>query len=141
MLSLACLVSHECFPYLCAVSDCDNLCRVNPRITTRDIAAPVAWGRVGPGMAWHHIIPFAVLREVWNRLVDQHVATQIPEARVAIRQYLLLADRNLPNAEALIGRMRAENTSQLRAKHNELQPVDVVEAHRLATAAVWPAWN
>lgn len=92
-------------------------------------------------MAWHHVIPFSVLREVWNRLVDQHIATQLPEARVAIRQYLLLADRNLPNPDDLIDRMRAENTSQRRAAHRELRPLDVGEAHRLATAAVWPAWN
>jgi hypothetical protein len=92
-------------------------------------------------MAWHHVIPFSVLREVWNRLVDRHIATQMPEARVAIRQYLVLADRNLPNLDGLIDRMRAENTSQRRAGHNELRQLDVAEAHRLATAAVWPAWN
>ncbi len=92
-------------------------------------------------MAWHHIIPFSMLREVWNRLVDQHIATQFAEARVAIRQYLLLADRNLPNLDALIDRMRAENTEQRRAGHHLLPPLDVAEAHQLATAAVWPAWN
>jgi hypothetical protein len=92
-------------------------------------------------MAWHHVIPFSVLREVWNRLVDQHIATQIPEARVAIRQYLLIADRTLPNLDDLIDRMRAENTSQSRAGHHQLRPLDVAEAHRLGTAAVWPAWN
>lgn len=92
-------------------------------------------------MAWHHVIPFSVLREVWNRLADQHIATQMPEARVAIRQYLLLADRNLPLLDDLIDRMRAENNSQRRAAHHELHPLDVAETHRLATAAVWPAWN
>jgi hypothetical protein len=92
-------------------------------------------------MAWHHVIPFSDLREVWNRLVDQHIATQIPEARVAIRQYLLLADRNLPNLDQLVDRMRVENTSQRRSGQHELRPLDVAEAHRLATAAVWPAWN
>ncbi|MGC4050729.1 MAG: hypothetical protein QM757_15240 [Paludibaculum sp.] len=90
---------------------------------------------------WHHIIPFSLLREVWNRLVDQHIATAIPEARVAIRQYLFLCDRNLPNTDSLIERMRAENTQQRRASHNQPVPLDVAEAHRLATAAVWPAWN
>ncbi len=92
-------------------------------------------------MAWHHVIPFSVLREVWNRLVDQHIATQVPEARVATRQYLLLANRNLPNLDDMIDRMRAEEGSQRRAGHHELRPLDVAEAHRLATAAVWPAWN
>jgi hypothetical protein len=92
-------------------------------------------------MAWHHVIPFSVLRELWKRLVDQHIATQVPEARVAIRQYLLLADRNLPNLDDMIDRVRAEDKSQRRAGHHELRPLDVAEAHRLATAAVWPAWN
>jgi hypothetical protein len=92
-------------------------------------------------MAWHHIIPFSLLRDVWNRLVDRHIATQLAEARVAIRQYLLLSDPNQPDLETLIDRMRAENTDQKRAGHHQLQPLDVSEAHLLATAAVWPPWN
>lgn len=51
------------------------------------------------------------------------------------------ANRNLPNLDDLIDRMRAENTSQRRAGHGELRPLDIAEAHRLATAAVWPLWN
>jgi hypothetical protein len=119
----------------------DNVDRVNPRITVRDIAAPLTWRRVRSGMAWHHVIPFSALREVWNRLVEQHINTQIPEARVAIRRYLLLADRNLPHLDCLIDRIRAESNAQRRASHHELQPLDVAEAHRLTTAAVWPPWN
>jgi hypothetical protein len=92
-------------------------------------------------MAWHHVIPFSVLRDVWNRLVDQHIASQLPEARVAIRQYLLLTERNLPNVDSLVDRIRAENTAQRRAGHHQLQPLTVAEAHQLATAAVWPPWN
>ncbi len=92
-------------------------------------------------MAWHHIIPFSLLRDVWNVLVDAHVETELAEARVAIRQYLLLADRNQPSVESLIQRMRADNTGQRRAGHTQLRPLDVAEAHQLATAAVWPAWN
>jgi hypothetical protein len=37
--------------------------------------------------------------------------------------------------------MRAENTEQRRAGHYRLEPLSVAEAHQLATAAVWPAWN
>lgn len=92
-------------------------------------------------MSWHHIIPFALLRDVWNRLVDQHIATQLPEARVAIRQYLLLADSTLPKLDELIDRVRAENPQQLRAGHHNLQRLEVDETDRLATAATWPAWN
>lgn len=114
---------------------------MNPRISVRNIASPQGWGRAAPGMAWHHVIPFSLLRDVWNHLVDQHIATQFPEARVAVRQYLLLCDANQPNLEALIDRMRAENKDQKRAGHHQLQPLDVSEAHQLATVAVWPPWN
>lgn len=114
---------------------------MNPRITVRNIASPIAWGAPQPGMAFHHIIPFSVLREVWNRLVDRHIETQFPEARVAIRQYLLLCDGKIPGIDALVDRIRSENTAQRRASHHNLQPLDVAEAHRLSTAAVWPAWD
>src|SRR4051812_6547772 len=102
---------------------------MNPRINMRDIASPLRWGSARAGMAWHHIIPFSVLRGVWNRLVDQHIATQIPEARVAIRQYLLLSDRNLPGADSLVDRIRIGNTEQRRGGHHDLLPLDVAEAH------------
>jgi hypothetical protein len=92
-------------------------------------------------MAWHHVIPFALLRDVWNRLVAQHVATELPEARVAIRQYLLLSDRTLHDIDALIGRIRAGNIDQRRASHHRLEPLTVVDVHRLGTAVTWPAWN
>jgi hypothetical protein len=92
-------------------------------------------------MSWHHIIPFSLLREVWNRLVDVHIATQLAEARVAIRQYLLLSDATLLKLDELIDRMRAENLDQRRTRHHQLPPLDVAEANRLATAATWPAWN
>ena len=92
-------------------------------------------------MSWHHILPFYLLRDVWNRLVDQHIGTEFAEARVAIRQYLLLADRSLPNLENMIDRMRAENNTQKRAGTARLEPLNVAEAHQLGTAAVWPAWS
>ena len=92
-------------------------------------------------MSWHHIIPFWLLRRVWNRLVNEHVATQLPAARKAIRGYLLLCDRGMIHRDDLIDRMRADNTDQKRAGHHQLLPLDVHEAHMLATMAVWPAWN
>jgi hypothetical protein len=92
-------------------------------------------------MSWHHVIPFAVLRGVWNRLVDQHIATQLPEARVAIRQYLQLCDSTLPKVDQMLDRMRAENKDYRRAGHHDLRPLDIVETNELATAATWPAWN
>lgn len=92
-------------------------------------------------MSWHHIIPFALFRDVWNRFVDQHIATQLMDARVAIRQYLLLCDTTLRNVDELIDRMRAENTAQRRAGHHVLRALDIAETNQLATAATWPAWN
>ena len=92
-------------------------------------------------MAWHHIIPFTVLCEVWNRLVDQLIKTQLPEARTAIRQYLLLCGAKQSSLEALIDRIRAENTDQKRAGHHHLPPLDGGEALQLQTDAVWPPWN
>jgi hypothetical protein len=113
---------------------------VDPKISSREIARPEAWGPTQPGMAWHHIIPYWLLRDVWNILVDRHIATELPDARVAIRQYLLLSDRNQPNVDSLIDRIRAENNKK-RAGHSQLRPLDVIEVHRLNTVAVWPAWN
>lgn len=73
--------------------------------------------------------------------MDQHIATQLPEARVAIRQYLLLASRGIQDLENLIDRIRAGNNAQRRAGHNPLRPLEVFEANRLAVAATWPPWN
>lgn len=92
-------------------------------------------------MAWHHIIPFPVLREVWNRLVDQMIATQFPEARTAIRQYLLLCGARYPNLEDLIDRIRAVDTRQKRTGHHHLPPLENWEVVQLQTDAVWPPWN
>src|SRR4051812_15367999 len=110
---------------------------MNPRINQRNLPSPQSWGAAQAGMAWHHIIPFSVLRDVWNRLVDQHVATQLPEARTAIRQFLVLVDASLPNVDSLVDRIRAANTRQDRAGHNPLRPLEVHEANRLGVAATW----
>lgn len=114
---------------------------MNPRINVRNLPSPQRWGVAQPGMSWHHIIPFAVLRNVWNPLVDQHISTQLPEARTAIHRYLALVDPNVPNIAELVNRMRAENTDQRRASHHDLRRLDVVQANQLMTAATWPAWN
>ena len=114
---------------------------MNPRINVRNLAAPLVWGALGPGNAWHHIIPYSTLCSVWNALVDQHIATELPEARVALRQYLALCDRDLPNLDGLVDRIRAARADLRRAGHNVLMPLTVAESNQLGTAAVWPAWN
>lgn len=92
-------------------------------------------------MSWHHIIPFSLLREVWNRIVDQVLETQMPEARTAGRQYLQLADRLIPGVDQLIDRIHAENPGQRRAGHFTLTPLSDAECLMVATAAMWPVWN
>lgn len=92
-------------------------------------------------MAWHHIVPFAILQKVWNRLVDQFIGTQLPEARTAIRQYLLLCGAREANLETLIDRMRALNTKQRRAGHHNLPLLEDGDVLQLQEYAVWPPWN
>jgi hypothetical protein len=92
-------------------------------------------------MAWHHIVPFAILQKVWNRLVDQFIGTHLPEARTAIRQYLLLCGARETNLETLIDRMRALNTTQRRAGHHSLPLLEDGDVLKLQEYAVWPPWN
>jgi len=92
-------------------------------------------------MSWHHIIPASVLAGVWNYLVDRHVATQLREARVALRQYILLAKRNLTDVERVLDRIRAGSMPRPRTGYGSLAPLDVVEVHAITTAVVWPPWN
>src|SRR4051794_7724279 len=91
-------------------------------------------------MAWHHIIPFSLLRDVWNRLVDSYIGSDSPEARVALRRYLGLCDRSLPDIDKILDRIRAV-ADRKRAGHSPIEPLNVPEVHQLATAATWPAWN
>lgn len=123
---------------------------MDPKIGNLRPPAPQRWGSASSmvrianqsvSMTWYHVIPYSLLRDVWNRLVDQHIETQLPEARVAIRQYLSLVDPHVVNLDELVDRIRAENVTQRRAEHNPLKPLDVVEANQLAAAAVWPAWD
>ena len=123
---------------------------MDPKVGNLRPPAPKRWGstpsivRVSEQsvpMTWYHIIPYSLLRDVWNRLVDQHISTQLPAARVAIRQYISLADPHLVGLDELVDRIRAENTTQRRAGHNTLRPLDTAEANQLAAAAVWPAWD
>ena len=63
------------------------------------------------------MIPFSLLRDVWNRLVAQHIATQLAEARVAIRQFLPLSDPNHPDLETLIDRSSMERGAGDQSQH------------------------
>jgi hypothetical protein len=119
----------------------DTISIVNPEIQGIRPNSPLHWGRAGNGMAWHHVIPYSLLRGVWNRLVGQHIATDLPEARVTIRQYLSLCDRGLQGIDEKLDKMRFEDEERRRAGHYRLEQLSTPEVNELQTAAVWPAWN
>lgn len=92
-------------------------------------------------MSWHHLIPYSLLKDVWKRLVDLHLARASKEAAMPIRQYLRLADRNLQALDQKLDRMRMSHSQQRRASHNEMRPLEIAEIDELRTAASWPVWN
>lgn len=115
---------------------------VDPRITARTTPSPKAWKDLGEGAeTWHHMIPYAVLRDVWNGLVDQHAATQWPEARIAIRQFLSLCNRNIPDVDELLDRMREKSRLQRRDGLAGLDALGDQEVSIIEAAVVWPVWN
>jgi hypothetical protein len=120
---------------------------VNPRIDGRYLPSPLHWKKAADSHSWHHVIPDALLSKVWNRLVDRHIGTEWPEARVTIRQYLTLCDRTLQDLDDRLDSVRLANREYLealnrkRAGHNPVEPLSTSEADDLARAAVWPAWN
>jgi hypothetical protein len=79
-------------------------------------------------LAWHHVIPFTVLAEVWNVLVERCVATQLAESQMAVRQFLALCSRYMPDIDGIILRMRRDE-------------LGVAECNQLAAVATWPPWN
>lgn len=92
-------------------------------------------------MSWHHLIPYSLLKDVWKRLVDLHLASASKEAAMPIRQYLRLADRNFHDLDQKLNRMRISHSHQRRASHNEMRPIEIAEIDELRTAASWPVWN
>lgn len=92
--------------------------------------APDTWvrTRASVSLVWHHILPFYQLRDVWNALVTQCHESQLDEARTALRQYLLMCDKNLRDLDVWINRIRANNLS-------------LPDCNHFAGKAVWPAWN
>ncbi len=91
---------------------------------------PIEWqhARVPLNLAWHHVIPYPLLRDVWNVLVETGRISQLAEARLALRQYLMLCGQNWQVADGWIDQLRA-------------QAMERWQCDALATAAVWHAWN
>lgn len=80
-------------------------------------------------LVFHHLIPYAVLRDLWNLLIRECHDTEMAEARTALRQYMLLCARDFPDVDEWINRIREDRR------------LDVADCGRLATLAVWPPWN
>ena len=155
----------------------NNILELDPSVPQdrRSVHAP-AWpdpGRAGPGQLnghitfniWNHIIPYNLLRDVWNGLVAIHITDQIPEASVVLHRYLALLDPRLGNAlnglgttvDEVIKEMRVQNPQTRSApqqpssgqnpstrstrKYPGLQGLTIAQRHQLWTTATWPAWN
>ncbi len=80
------------------------------------------------GRSYHHIIPYRLLKEVWNSVLGKTVDTQLPEARQAARQYLILCARWMPDADSRIEQIRRGTLT-------------VPQCIDLQMTAAWPAWN
>lgn len=111
--------------------------------------APHQWDRSEERirLALHHILPYSLLRNLWNQLVNHTVDTQLPEAATALRQLLRLCDRDLADVDEWIRRIRHANVTDeeeaARAGHRrgERTRLQVHEVNMLATVATWPPWN
>lgn len=111
-------------------------------ITSRNAPAPEAWKKVcSRAETWHHLIPAALLLRVWNRLLDLYLATQWPEARIAIRQFLALCNRKLSGVDELLDRMNERIRTQRRDRQVILQELEGGDTTLIEAAVIWPAWN
>jgi hypothetical protein len=102
-----------------------------PIIGTTRPNAPITWSfstAENFNMARHHILPYNTLRNLWNNLVRCFYDTQFAEARVAIRQFLMVCNSRLPHVDSLLDKLRRDQLS-------------VVECNVLEETAVWAAWN
>jgi hypothetical protein len=101
-----------------------------PTIGPERPSAPKVWpsSRAEFGLERHHILPYSVLRDIWNSLLHSFTTTNFAEARVAVRQYLRLCNNQSPDIEDLLTRLRGRVLS-------------VIECNVLAQSAVWAAWN
>lgn len=113
----------------------------DPRIGTGKVDPPKEWQAVMKDHGRHHIIARPVLLAVWNGLAGAFIDTQLPEARTAVRQYLLLCGVPAANLDSLIDRIRAVQKTQQRAGHHHLPTLEAWEIDPIQRAVIWPAWN
>jgi hypothetical protein len=107
----------------------------------RVLPAPQRLGHVVTGMARHHIIPHSLLLAVWNSLRDQFIKTDIPEARVAIYQYLILCGLEPGQSGDLLAQIRLEHPRPARPGNRQPKPLSNVDEDILSGLVMWPAWN
>ena len=103
--------------------------------------SPLSWTRTKPGTTWHHVIPYALLRDVWNLLADRCVRRDEQDVRLATRAYLILAGLTRIAADEAIERMRALHPTRKPSGSRQARPYDEGDATTLRARVVWQPWN
>jgi hypothetical protein len=106
----------------------------------RSADRPKEW-KVNKGESYHHVIPYETLRNAWNRLVVLYVDTDLPDARVAMRQFLYLFIKGKDEIDSLLDRMRAHHSKGRVASQHRPARLQGFELNDLAVRLFWPPWN
>jgi hypothetical protein len=93
------------------------------------------------GGTLHHVIPYSLLRKVWKAVLDGCLDSHDEKAWMAMRQYLLLCDPELRDADALIQRLRVERPFWQRRTTSTEVPLGEFELEKLHKAVAWQSWN
>ena len=94
-------------------------------------AAPQNWALTpSPGLQLdrHHMIPYSLLKDVWNVLLDRFYASQSADVARAVRRYISLMDPAMKDIDANLASIRRD----------KLTDADCIA---LRTSLSWPAWN
>jgi hypothetical protein len=113
---------------------------VDLEYSRRSAGRPKGW-KANEGESYHHVIPYGRLRNAWNRLVVLYVDTDLPDARVAMRQFLYLFIKHKDEIDSLMDRMRAHNSKGRVASQHRPARLAGFELNDLAGRLFWPPWN
>lgn len=89
---------------------------------------PSSWIRARKGSAWHHVFPYARLRDIWNALIRTSMNTRTADAYNALRRYIQFCGRELRDVDGVMARIRSGSLS-------------FTEYEALSVRAVWHRWN
>lgn len=91
---------------------------------------PKAWVKTSDiqSSTWHHVIPYSLLRTVWNLMIRSVAASRGQEAPVALKRYLSASGSTFRNPDGWISNLRNRSLS-------------VSQMDELARCAVWQPWN